>query len=122
MPLFEAALTLVNFGGTVHHLKTATIFHALQSYGDYFEKVNNLELLLLCTILILIKLIQFCSETEDAAHAQQFINLVSSTMEILNFVNRPKENPSKKELVQYILQEEIKAVASPRSGGENIKT
>ena len=70
----------------------------------------------------LIKLIQFCSETEDAAHAQQFINLVSSTMEI--FVNRPKENPSKKELaiVQYILQEEIKAVASPRSGGENIKT
>ena len=68
----------------------------------------------------LIKLIQFCSETEDAAHAQQFITLVSSTMEI--FVNRPKENPSKKELVQYILQEEIKAVASPRSGGENIKT
>ena len=86
MPLFEAALTLVNFGGTVHHLKTATIFHALQNYGDYFEKVNNLELpLLLCTILILIKLIQFCSETEDAAHAQHFINLVSSTME--TFVN-----------------------------------
>ena len=76
--------------------------------------------LLLCTILILIKLNQFCSETEDAAHAQQFINFVSSTMEI--FDNRPKENPSKKELVQYILQEEIKAVASPRSGGENIKT
>ena len=40
MPLFEAALTLVNFGGTVHHLKTATILHALQNYGDYFEKVN----------------------------------------------------------------------------------
>ena len=121
MPFFEAALTLVNVGGTVHHLKTATIFHALQNYGDYFEKVNNLELpLLLCTILILINLIQFCSETEDAAHAQQFINLVSSTMEI--FVNHLKENPSKKELVQYILQEEIKAVASPRSGGENIKT
>ena len=38
------------------------------------------------------------------------------------FDNRPKENPSKKELVQSILQEEIKAVASPRSGGENIKT
>ena len=37
------------------------------------------------------------------------------------FDNRPKDNPSKKELVQYILQE-IKAVASPRSGGENIKT
>ena len=40
MPLFEAALTLVNFGGTVHHLKTATILHALQNYGDYFQKVN----------------------------------------------------------------------------------
>ena len=82
------------------------------------ERRLILELsLLLCTIL---KLIQFCSETKDAAHAQQFIKLLSSTMEIFDSCH--KETPSKKELVQYILQEEIKAVASPRSGGESIKT
>ena len=113
MPYFEAALTLVNFGGTLHHLKTATTLHAVEHYRDCIEKVN---FRIISTIL---KLIQFCSETEDAAHAQQFINVTSSTME--TFDNRPKENPSKKKLVQYIWQEEIKAVASP-SGGESIKT
>ena len=56
--------------------------------------------LLLCTIL---KLIQFCSET---AHAQQFIIYCQVKWEI--FDSHPRENLLKKELVQYILEEEIK--------------